>query len=200
MANVMIDIETLGSSPGAAIVTISAVRFNLITGETKEELYLNIDPKTCVNIGLHIDPSTIVWWLKQAGVEIDECDAPVDLDEILKLIPEDANEAVMEAFSPSKGVHIDDALNELSGFIKSSDKVWGNSARFDLGILDMAYRAIASTIPWKFYNERCLRTLVAFDNNVKRHMDFDGQKHHALDDCKHQIKYAVEIWNKYFKR
>jgi len=44
---------------------------------------------------------------------------------------------------------------------KRSIYVWGNSPRFDCGLLEAYYRHYALAIPWEFRNERDLRTLAA---------------------------------------
>lgn len=78
-------------------------------------------------------------------------------------------------------------------------KIWGNSVRFDVGILETAYRADGReslTLPWKFRNEMDVRTLVAFAPAIKDHYPFTGVEHNPIDDCKYQIGYCSAIWNK----
>ena len=91
-------------------------------------------------------------------------------------------------------------LQDFECFIKwfdySSLQVWGNSARFDLGILENAYSKFNVNIPWNHWNERDVRTLVAFAPEIKKNMVFEGVKHNPIDDCKHQIKYCCEIFKK----
>jgi len=60
---VMIDIETLGTEPGCAILSIGAVHFTAAgRGET---LYRNIDRASCEDAGLEIDEETVKWWSEQ---------------------------------------------------------------------------------------------------------------------------------------
>ena len=71
--------------------------------------------------------------------------------------------------------------------------VWGNSARFDLGIIENAYnKCVKDKSLWNHRNERCLRTLSALYPEIKKSQPFDGVRHDALDDCIHQIKYACK--------
>lgn len=73
-------------------------------------------------------------------------------------------------------------------------KYGGNSARFDLGLLENAYDKAMLSIPWKFYQERCVRTLVSFNPEIKNNLEFTGTAHNALADCYHQIKYCNLTW------
>lgn len=63
---VMVDIETLGVEPGAAIVSIGAVRFG--PGGLGETFERSIDLKSCEFRGLQIDAETLEWWLNQGEV------------------------------------------------------------------------------------------------------------------------------------
>jgi len=94
-------------------------------------------------------------------------------------------------------ISITDALTQFASFCKDkSYSVWGNSARFDCGILGDAYNKIGRNIPWNFSKERCVRTLVSFNPEVKKKYveSNNGVAHNALDDCKLQIGYCTEIW------
>ena len=74
-------------------------------------------------------------------------------------------------------------------------RIWGNSNRFDLGILEGWYKkGIGSKFEpfWNTWLERDVRTLSSLKPNIKANMKFVGIKHNALDDCKHQIKYCFE--------
>lgn len=64
MIDVMIDIETLGTKPGAAILSIGAVMFSATgLGET---FYTPVSLKSCTDIGLTVDPDTVAWWMQQS--------------------------------------------------------------------------------------------------------------------------------------
>jgi hypothetical protein len=173
--HVMVDLETMGGDSGAAIVAIGAVEFNMHTGETGEEFYTNVDLGTCLKAGLKVNGDTIMWWLKQS-------------DEARK------------SLEPNR-VSLQVALIAFATFIYKcgSDKceVWGNGARFDLGILSDAYIAIDSCIPWDFRKERDVRTIVSLAPEIKslcKHIPF-SVAHNAKDDCYHQIKYCFETLN-----
>lgn len=173
--HIMIDIETMGNESSVAIVSIGAVEFNMNTGETGKEFYTNVSLQSCLDIGLKINASTLMWWMKQS-------------DEARKTLTDG---------SP---LHIKEALLKFSEFVNEcggkTAQVWGNSARFDLGILSDAYsKASFIGIPWDFRNERCVRTLVSFLPEIKNMTKFQGTAHNAIDDCHFQIKYCSETWN-----
>lgn len=55
-------------------------------------------------------------------------------------------------------------------------------------------------IPWKFYNDMCVRTFVVqckmmTGRDFRKEVAFKGVKHKALDDCRHQIEYLVKARN-----
>ena len=117
-----------------------------------------------------MDASTVQWWMKQS-------------------------EEARKSLTKGHQVPIDEALKGLSFFIDDNEyQVWGNSARFDCGILVNAYEKLELGVPWKHFNERDVRTLVAFKPSVKKNMWFSGTPHYAPDDCKHQIKYCHETF------
>lgn len=59
MRHVMLDLETLGTSPGCCIASIGAVAFD--SSGVLDAFYGR------AAWGGHLDPSTIQWWLKQDG-------------------------------------------------------------------------------------------------------------------------------------
>lgn len=167
----MLDLETLGTKPGCAILSIGAVEFDIETGNTGREFYQKVNLRSCIDAGLDIDPDTLLWWMNQ-------------------------DESARQVFNNEYLASLRDALKYFSDFCNPNTQIWGNSASFDCGILSEVYNKTSIPIPWKFYNERDVRTLVSFDPKIKKDMVFEGVKHNAVDDCRHQIKYCSEIWKK----
>lgn len=166
----MIDIETLGVNYGDVILSVAAVKFDIETGETFETFYKKISFEDSTNFGFKINPKTITWWLKE--------NPKVLSDNI------------------TGGESLSIVLVELGKFIEKDDIVWGNSNRFDLGLLEAYYKTTGIGTSWNFRNERDVRTLVSFAPEVKANLVFDGEKHNPLHDCYHQIKYCSEIYKK----
>lgn len=163
----MVDLETLGNNSHSVILSIGAVSFD-DTG-IGEEFYVNVDPQSCVNHGLQIDVSTVMWWMKQS---------------------DDARKALYK----SDTAILVDALTEFTLFMRRNDAayVWGNGATFDNVILSNAYKVVGLDTPWKFYNDRCYRTLKNLFPTVEQPADI-GTAHNALDDARWQALHAVNI-------
>lgn len=139
---VMLDIETLGLDPGAAILSTGACRFTPGAGVT-DTFYAEIDRATCLDAGLHVDEDTLEWWRSK-----DPALAPLGGETPLA-----------------------DALEDLSRFIGTADEVWANSPAFDCELLEAAYEAVGSVEPWEFYQERDVRTLRALPCAVELEME-----------------------------
>lgn len=168
--NLMIDIETLGTKSNSVIMSIGAVMFDIETGEVGETFRADIDPETCVNAGLKIDASTVIWWLGQE------------------------REAQQDLIKGGKR-SLEYALTTLSAFISkyAPDVIWGNGVRFDLGLLENAYNALNMKAPWPFWVERDVRTLVSFRPDIKNEF-INDLPHTPVNDCLYQIKYCSAIW------
>jgi len=131
--HMMIDIETLGTAPGFAILSIGAVVFDPITGQIGRRFYVNINPDNC---GLAIDADTMAWWAKQP----DEAQAALSIEPRLELRM---------------------ALMLLGGFVEQegADRIWCQGPSFDLVLLEAAYRTKGLKAPWKYNAGRDTRTL-----------------------------------------
>jgi hypothetical protein len=64
MTNVMLDLETLGTSSNSVIIAIGAVLFD--RDQIKSTFYANVDAASCCKMGLRMDPNTVMWWLTQS--------------------------------------------------------------------------------------------------------------------------------------
>ncbi len=160
----MIDLETLGHRPGAALIALGAVKFDgtEITGE----FYRRIDAESCVQAGLAVDVSTVLWWFKQ---------------------DDDARLEVAKA-----GDALPDVLLAFSQWLGGPDaRVWGNGAAFDNALLAAAYAACRLPLPWKFRNDRCYRTLKALRPGLAS--PALGTKHNALDDARTQAVHLMQL-------
>lgn len=161
---VMLDLETMGNSSNSAIIAVGAVKFDIALG-VYESFYHVVDLQSSVNIGLEIDPSTVMWWMKQS----DQARAAFD----------------------RKGDTIDVVLQRFSEWLGPDAEVWGNGASFDNAILSTAYRKLGEEQPWKFWNDRCYRTVKALNPGIK--MARSGTYHNALDDATSQALHLIEI-------
>lgn len=174
--DLMVDIETLGTKPGAVILSVAAVRFNIETGETGEIFNEKIDIGSCLDAGLVINADTLKWWMTQNE--------------------EARNKVFGVNQNPRDFISLENALTKFSYFatkIPNCD-IWANSPRFDVGILENAFNKVGMTIPWRYSREMDVRTLSAIAPEIRSEIKFEGVQHDALDDCYHQIKYCTAIW------
>ena len=172
----MIDLETMGKNPDAPIISIGAIFFDPQTGDMGPEFSKTIDLDTAGGV---IDRDTIKWWLKQSR----EAQSALLTDEI----------------------PLDDALLQLREFIDENSgeffvQVWGNGANFDNVILRRSYERQGIPCPWRYCNDRDVRTIVelgkAIDFDARTAIPFEGERHNALDDARYQAKYVSAIWQK----
>lgn len=171
MRHLMLDIETLGTTPGCVVLSIGAVEFDLngITGE----FHAHIDVPSCIEAGLQMEASTVMWWLDQS---------------------KEAQEALLKA----ETFPLVDVLAALTDTFEWQDlRVWANGASFDFPILDAAYKAVGKKAPWPYYNQMDFRTL----KNMVGKKNFDllrvrsGVAHDALDDARAQALSMINIIN-----
>ncbi|MCO7851727.1 3'-5' exoribonuclease [Escherichia coli] len=171
--HLMIDLETMGTNTNAPIVVIGAVFFDPQTGEIGPVFYIVISLTDAMNTGAVPDGGTIKWWLKQSS----EARAAILTDQ----------------------VKLRDALSRFREFINeySDEKfvqVWGNGATFDNAILRTSYERLDIPCPWRYCNDRDVRTIVelgkTIDFDARTVIPFEGVRHNALDDARHQAKYV----------
>lgn len=177
--DVSIDLETLGNTYGAAILSIGAASFNRDTGKIEPTYSAKIDLEEALRYG-RVEASTLRWWFGQS------------------------KEAQHAALSAGGGaVTMQQALQGFNAFIRSLPAnvcVWGNGATFDITLLDGAFDALALTgcVPvWRnnFWCVRDLRTLMDVVDLRKESIPFTGTPHVALDDAIHQAKLAIACFD-----
>ncbi len=171
MNNLMIDLETMGREPDAAIVAIGAVFFDEHTGQIGDTFYRTVHLATAVNLGFKIEASTVLFWLGQS---------------------QEARNAIL-----FNAVHVRDAIQDFVEFVwekgpKMGDlRVWGNSPAFDCIKLAAHIEACGHDVPWFYWAERCYRTIR--DRNRVVTEDERLDLHNALSDAVHQAKHLIKI-------
>ena len=174
--HIMIDLETMGTTPGCPILSIGAVAFDadgVKNGTFYSAIKLAENPT--------VSASTLLWWLDQS---------------------EEARHTLID--DQGAAWSVETALNELVSWVKEAlgnDRlggVWANGASFDLPIIEHAMRDAGVDVPWPFYQHRCFRTMKALpgagDAGVKP--EFGGTAHSALDDAIHQAEWLINIHHK----
>lgn len=171
----MLDLETFGSDNSSVITSLAIVIFNPYTGETLDSLKVDIDIQSSLDYGATVNGSTLVWWLGQS---------------------EGARNTLIEG--QKNALDLKKAMQKVHFFLlKNFDvhevKLWGNGSSFDLSILSNSFKLVGMPETWKHYNERDVRTIVAFNPEIKDNLVFEGVKHDPLADCLFQIQYMSII-------
>ena len=168
---IMLDLETMGNGSNSAIIAIGAVAFDIDGVQSK--FYQQVNLQSSIDAGMEMDASTVLWWLKQS-------------------------DSARSAFKDNEdALNIANALIEFSMFCESVKVcgMWGNGAAFDNALLSNAYRKLEMNQPWKFWNDRCYRTV----KNIYQDVEFvrAGTHHNAVDDAGSQALHLIEICKKH---
>jgi hypothetical protein len=172
-ADFMIDIETLGNKPNAAIVQLGIVGFCKDTGYISVPYSVNIQPHPESDM----DADTVFWWMRQS---------------------DEAREAVFTGprLSPQQG------LEQLTKFIEDNSdpvagyRVWSKPSTFDIVILESLYRKCNMEVPWPHWVTRCLRTLISTAQLPKDQEAVPEVAHEAGYDAEAQAKTALICFKK----
>lgn len=169
--HVMLDIETLGTRPDAAILQIGAVGFEMASGgrvyNGAKVFNQYVNPE-----GMPIDKDTFAWWLAQP----EDCRM-----QMVKML-------MTESISVTKaiGLLMDWPLKVFDMPWASMEGVWAHGSSFDFGILHTVFGNLGLKPPWRYdkiYDTRTLYLLAGGQPQVAS----VGTSHNAVDDCEYQI-------------
>lgn len=176
MQHCMLDIETLGIGGRSVIASIGAVMFDKRGLGVSFHIRINID--SCLEKGLRVTGDTITWWMKQ-------------------------DPKAQEEVTGENRVTLPDALAQFSDWFKGNGGVfmWGNDPSFDNALVADAYAACNMQVPWKYNNNRCLRTLKALARDAGLAVnllsdalhDPQALAHNALADATEEARIASEL-------
>lgn len=136
---IMIDLETLDTTTGAAIVSIGATKFDE-RGVHWDHFYQTIQWSQQDGV---ISRETLTWWLSQPP-------------------------AVQAALTDTAAILLAPALIALQQWMGSEAEVWAGPATFDIPILQRAFEQASIPVPWAFYSTRCYSTLRKLNPDIKR--------------------------------
>jgi len=171
MADIMLDIETLGTRPGCVILTLGAVKFNPFSLDAPGPgLYVRPDVDEQIAKGREVQEDTMLWWMEQA---------------------EDVRE---EALGEDGRITVEEMYRQLNRFLVGSNNIWCQGPAFDMVIIENLYRQYGWPTPWQFWQIRDSRTLfgVHGDPRVKGKVGL----HNALEDCVSQATAVQQVYNK----
>lgn len=171
----MLDLETMGTNPGDAVISIGVQLFDSKAGKLGPGFKVNLDIEEVIGAGFGVTGSTVKFWIKQS---------------------EAATKAALEA--PSALIQglmsVADILTDDEGGANEDIKVWGNGAAFDNVLLREMYTRLNLLPPWSFWNDRCFRTMKGeLDPHKNLQPEFVGEKHDALADAAHQARWLINI-------
>lgn len=175
----VVDLETLGKGPRAVIGEIGVVIVDVEQLIAVDEFYCRVSHHQ----RRQRDESIMSWWDQQ------RIDSP---------------QAWLEMFKNTDRLCLADALDELKDFLSRhfqralSVELMGNGPEFDNVILDDAYSQCGIELPWSFRGNQSLRTVVLMgrlllDIDPKFQIEFEGIRHHALHDARHEAAYLISI-------
>ncbi len=162
--HVMLDLETLGTEPGCAVVSVGACVFSAHgIGPTFYDAAVMDDTL----LG-STSPATLAFWLRQGDAA---------RGALLKGRVKQAD--VLAAFSHW--------WRQVGG-----NYVWSHGEAFDIPVLEAAYRLHGMNAPWHYRAGRDTRTLMDVAGARMPAMDAsDGVQHHALHDAVHQARHCL---------
>ena len=167
--HLMVDLETLATTPNATILSMGAVTFDPNSTELYADFYHKIELESFDGLDSFIDDNTIEWWSKQS------------------------KKAQEEAFDPAGRIDIRKVLDDFNIFCKGSTHFWSHGSTFDIIILEHYFRQLGKPYPWNFWQVRDTRTLfdLGFDPEMPK-----ANKHHALEDAVRQAKGVQNMFRK----
>lgn len=178
MANdIMIDIESLDTSPNCVILTIGAVRFDPRGSGVVEKLELRptIEEQT-EKYNRVINEDTLRWWSTQSEA------------------------AMEEAMGDRDRVSFKDCMEALYKFCWNRRAVWSNGASFDVVAMESAWRQLDMRIPWPYYTVRDTRTLYEIAGVSLKDAKYKTMTtHKAVEDAEHQALVVQDAYMKLMK-
>ena len=173
--HVMLDLETLGKTSNAVMLSIGAAHFNLYTGEIYSTFERQIHPQSSIDAGCEVDGDTIYWWMNQDR----EAQKQMQKD------PTSLGQALYE-------------FRQWFDKIGSEDTyIWCTAPDFDMPILRNAYLKLRQQPPFKYNCVRDVRTMRSLARDTyeyyRDHPERSGIEHTSLADCLFQIDYLCDI-------
>lgn len=167
--NIMVDLETLGTSADSVILSIGAVKFDLEAGMVDDSgFYTSISVDSNLAYRRRVSEDTLLWWFKQTA-------------------------AAQQVFFEPKET-LETALVQFSDWVGTDDySIWSNGADFDLPMMAHAYTDLGIEVPWKFWNSRCFRTYKNLPGAKNVKLPPAGVKHNAMSDAFTQAQQAIAI-------
>lgn len=159
----MVDLETMSTQPNAAILSIGACFFDVYGEGALETFHKAISLESNEKAGRAMSASTVLWWLSQS---------------------KDAQTAFLEA--PKTNLKL--ALSEFRRWVDKLPvpplTLWAKDPDFDVVILRDACDTMNEVLPFKYHQNRSVRTAIELAYPDSEAPSFiRGTAHSALDDA-----------------
>jgi len=181
--DLMLDLETLDTKPGATVLSIGAVLFDRDTAWScgNGMFYMEVNIASQLPFHTTVSADTMDFWAREDPEWIEEVMSDKYQEANTKPIGE-----VLEALDKWMQYHYESEGFELN-------TVWCQGQDFDFPILAELYRRVRegktnNTPPWPFWSQRDTRTAYDVAGYDPSTMKRTGKHHNALADCHHQIK------------
>lgn len=165
---VMVDLETMGTDPSAAILSIGACFFDVYGEEPLETYHQAISLESNERAHRAMSASTVLWWLSQ---------------------PKDAQRAFLEASRTNLKLALGGFRRWVDGLPVPPLTLWAKDPDFDVVILRSACETVGETLPFRYHQNRSVRTAIDLAYPDSEPPSFlDGTAHSALDDALAQAR------------
>ena len=170
--HIVLDLETLGTNRNAPILSIGLVVISDLEIKSKYHVVLDVIEQEQL-FGRVADADTEKWWRE-------------------RLETTEGKFAWDAALSDQESVYT--GLRGICNIFATNPnhEVWGNSNTFDNEILRSLMEAVKLPT-WSFRNDRCFRTLKELYKEKVPEPEFQGIRHVAVDDARHEAKWLIKI-------
>lgn len=169
-SDVMTDLETLGTTPRAVVISLGAVFFDVNTRTFGPTFEMVLDTGEQIKRGREVNPDTLKWWMQQ--------------DAAAKKVFHEKAKPVAEVLKTFSQWYL---LNNPNRAF-----VWGNGATFDISILEDLYREYDLECPWGYNKAMDVRTFKRFSRQGAQ-IKKSGVNHRALDDALSQAAFVMGV-------
>ena len=133
--HVMLDIETLATTPDAVVMSVGVVKFDPHSGTPYNKTLWRPDIDEQTERDRHVSESTLEWWSK---------------------LPQHIQD---DAFSEDGRIPVAQFMKELNRYCVGADKIWCQGPQFDMLILENLYIQWGHHFGWQFWQIMDCRTL-----------------------------------------
>jgi len=163
MKSFMMDIETLGVSEDANVMSVGIVYFD--KDSIIDHLYCNVAPQT----GRSVDVSTVYWWLEQSK----------EAQDALTKYRKTATETCR-------------TIRDWVAEVDQNAGCWVKGSRFDHAIMEHLFQSVRVDYPWTFRKQWCMRGLCSMYPKYEPSVNF-MVSHNALADATYQAEWVQNV-------